>query len=266
MDIHNGYRTGYKRKAPSNQTKYGERTEDYYLYKTAEGRRKAAGYTRGYFPELKKRKTFTPGKDRTSGYYGKFGAAGEWKFLDTNMNNSSIASAGVITATIVAIPQGTTESERIGRKCTIRSIGFRYSLRLLEVDAAATPGNKDATRIIIYVDKQCNGATAAVLDILETATEHSFRNLANNQRFTFLMDEIVGMEYTTLASDGAGLVSSAGTNKEYSWYKKCLIPLEFNSTTGAIGEIRSNNIGVLLISQGGTPEIISQFRVRYSDN
>ena len=133
-------------------------------------------------------------------------------------------------------------------------------------DAVATPQSSDTVRMIMYLDKQANGAAAAVTDILESADWQSFNNLSNSGRFITLMDKSVILNYQNLASDGGGVVSSTNTAREGAFYKMCNIPLEFSATTGAMGEIRSNNIGVLLISANGQAKFESKIRLRFSDN
>ncbi len=187
------------------------------------------------------------------------------KFHDVDLDDAVVAAAGTVTATVNIIPQGVTEITRNGRKCTITQIQWRYECTIPEVDAAADPSTGDSVRVIMFLDKQCNGATAAVGDILEVTNWQSFRNLANTQRFQILYDKLHTLNYVGLASDNASVVSQAAVHRNFSFYKKVNIPLEFNSTTGAIGEIRSNNIGVLLISHGGGAGFESKIRLRFSD-
>ncbi len=220
---------------------------------------------------LKRRKAFVPGRDRIGGYYGRYAGAGrpgELKFHDVDIDDAIIGAGGTIEngGTINIIPQGVTENQRIGRKCTIRSIHWRYRLRLPELDAVATPGPADVIRIILYMDKQCNGATAVNTDIVEANDVNTFRNLANSGRFIILMDRTHVLNYATLASDGAGLVSGNSILRQYVFNKKCMSPLEFDSTTGALTEIRSNNFGVLVIGQSRVASINGKFRLRFSDN
>lgn len=230
----------------------------------------ARPYNKPYGTTYKKRKVggrpFVAGRDRVGGYYGRFsGVRGELKFHDVDLNDAVVSGTGTVTASINLIPQGVTESERVGRKCTIKSVHWRYNLILPEQDAQATPENGDSIRIILFVDKQANGATAAVTDILETATIHSFKNLANQQRFVFLSDKLTSLNYNSLASDGAGVVSQSRFLVQYTMNKTCNLPIEFSGVTGAIGEIRSNNIGVLLISSSTIMKFDSKFRLRFSD-
>ncbi len=69
----------------------------------------------------------------------------------------------------------------------------------------------------------------------------------------------------SLASDGAGVVSNSEVRQDYTFFKKVKIPLEFSAGTGAITEIRSNNLFVLLISEAGAAGFESKMRLRFSD-
>ncbi len=216
--------------------------------------------TRGTYKPYTKKKTAVQ-------YGGRYSVPnGEMKFHDVDLDDAVIEATGAITASINLIPQGVTEKTRIGRKCTIRSIGWKFQMQILEGDAQATPVNADTVRVIMYVDKQANKLTAAVTDILETADFQSFNNLANSGRFRTLMDRTYDLNPNAIGSDGAGLMSTAGKTLSDSFYKKCNIPIEFTAGTGAITEITSNNIGVLLIS--GQDEVTffgSKIRLRFSD-
>ena len=220
---------------------------------------------RGGLP-YKKRKLFVPGKDRIGGYYGRYtGVKGELKFFDQGVTDAVVDAGGTVTDTINDIAQGVTEKQRVGRKCVLKSIWVKYLLSLPEQDAQATPVVGDSLRLIVYNDRQCNGATAAVLDVLETADILSFKNLANEGRFQILCDKTMSINYLSLASDGAGVVSQASVEQWYTFYKKLDTPIEFNAATGAITEIRSNNIGFIVISESGICGFNSKWRVRFAD-
>ncbi len=162
------------------------------------------------------------------------------------------------------IAQGVTESTRVGRKCTLKSIGWTYEVTLPEVAAAASPPQPEHIRVILYLDRQANGAAATVTGILESADFQSYNNLANSSRFVTLMDRRFTMTYKA----AIGISASSDWPQQIisgQFYKGCNIPLEFDNTTGAITEIRSNNVGVLLISRGGVGGFASKFRLRFSD-
>ncbi len=235
-------------------------------YRGGYARARGVGYKKSAMIKSRRRAAlgrFRPGADRVGGYYGRYSNGGELKFHDVDLDDAVVSQAATVTDSINKIPQGITEKTRIGRKCTIKSILWRYNLRL---PATSTTGDtSDTVRVILYLDKQCNGATIADTDLLESDDFQSFNNLANSGRFRVLMDR-----NHTMASPsglGNGTTNFFGENREdFTFFKKCNIPIEFNNTTGAITEIRSNNIGVILVSESGLVQFGSKIRLRFSDN
>ncbi len=212
---------------------------------------------------------FVPGQDRVGGYYGRFSGRGaEHKFHDLDVNDAIVAAAGFIEPSCNIIAQDVTESTRVGRKATITSIQWRGQITLPIQDAVAAVLTGVTCRVILYVDSQANGNSPAVLDILETAVPHSFFNLANRTRFKILSDRQYALSYSSAGSDGAGLMSMNGVVREWVVSKKCSVPIEWDNTaqTGALGTIRSNNIGVCLVAQGGTIGVASGMRLRFTDS
>lgn len=209
------------------------------------------------------------GFERTSGYFGRYGPGvrnPELKWLDSDILDVVVAQVGAISSSIVLIPQGVTESTRVGRKCTITNIGWRISIGLPEIDAAVTPAQGDIIRCMLIHDRQCNGAYPAVTDVLEDAQFQSFNNLANKSRFRTLMDRSYAINYTGMASDGAGVVSQGSNLIEDSYFKKVNIPIEYDGATGAVTEIKSNNLFCLFISDTGSAGVWTSVRVRFSDS
>ncbi len=175
------------------------------------------------------------------------------------LDDTAVAIGGTITPTINIIAQGVTESQRIGRKCTIQSIGWRYNIQY--PSQAIMASTSDSIRIIMYLDKQANGETAAITDILESNDYQSFNNLSNSGRFRILLDKVVDMQQNAAI---AGPVTNE-QDKNFTFFKKVAIPIEFSAGTGAIAEIRSNNLGVLLLSRVGALRFDSKIRLRFSD-
>ncbi len=232
------------------------------------------GAARPFVPPSQKRarrSPIVPGRTRVGGYYGRYSGtggrtSGELKFHDFTVDDAVIAAGGVITDTINIIPQGVTEVQRIGRKCTIRSIMWRGKVSLPELELEGNPGTPERVRLILYLDKQCNGATATALGILEAVTPDDYRNLANSGRFNILMDKNIVLNYSTLSHFATNSFSMAGVTRNFSFFKKCAIPIEFDSTTGALTEIRSNNLGLLIVAEDGAASLVSRVRLRFSDN
>lgn len=202
-----------------------------------------------------------PGYTRTGGFYAAAAAsraapANELKFFDTNVDNATMAATGEVFPSVNLVAQGTGESQRIGRKLVIKSIDWKYTVSLPGGGAAA-----DTVRIIIFVDKQCNGSAATVAEILASTDYQSFNNLSNKGRFLTLCDK------TFTLNRNAGQLSSSypEVRMDGTWHKTLNLPIEFDSTTGAITEIRSNNIGVLQIDATSQAKLDSVVRIRYVD-
>ncbi len=203
----------------------------------------------------------------TRGRRAAAGAGEELKFHDVDVDDAAIATAGTIQngGTINIIAQNTTESTRIGRKCTIRAINWRYSIDLPA--QASMSETAEIVRVIMYLDKQCNGATATTTNILETDDYQSFNQLANKSRFRILMDRT----HTLVSPSGIAGPVTGLTQYEDSFFAKVNIPLEYDNSasTGALTTIRSNNLGVLLISKTGDSTgcaFDSKIRLRFSDS
>ncbi len=225
-------------------------------------------YQNGLVYPKRRRKTrvqeVTPMMQVTS-YRGRFANGGELKFHDVEVNDALIAQNGVIqnTGTINIIPQGTDENERVGRKCTIKSILWHYNLTLSE---SSSVGAIDTIRCILYLDKQANGLTAAATDLYKTDNYQSFRNLANSGRFEILYDKTHALNHQAAA--GNGTANDAGAwGIDRSFYKTVNIPIEFSGTAGSLTQIRSNNLGILHFAKAGARVVLdSKIRLRFSDS
>lgn len=204
----------------------------------------------------------TPGYTRTGGYYGRFGRGGEYKFFDTTLSFNVDATAEVpATGQLCLIPQGVTESTRVGRKCLIKSIDMKGMLTLTPSTEATC---STISWVYVVLDTQANGAAAAVSDVFNGSNPWEFlMDLANEQRFKVLKTFEVRLE------PQAGATGAYNNAKAMvHWFHRCNIPLEFSSTTGAITEIRSNNIFLIAGCSGGDDLVAFNgvCRLRFSDN
>lgn len=197
--------------------------------------------------------------------YQPFGA--EQKNLDTTIAAVNYTTAGALAptaGTINVIAQGDDENQRIGRRVKITKMFIRWDILLPTTAAADSASN--TFRTIFYLDKQCNGAAINVTDLLQTASFRSFNNLSNKGRFRILMDKTTTLNSTAGAGDTTNQ-EYARNRRHYIFTKifKKPIPIEYNGTTGAIGTIRSNNLGILIISQNTAGTFTATVRLRYVD-
>lgn len=204
-------------------------------------RRSSSGKT----PKVKKFKPNKPddGITRKVGFYGRYGRQArmrgvqpELKFFDTALA-FSFDQTGEVPATgqLCLIPQGDTESTRDGRKAWIKSIQIRANINYIP---GTSPNGTETVFLYVILDTQCNGAAAAITDVFTSADMSSnMLQLNNSGRFRILK------KFEMVMASRAGVSAAfSGDVKQISWYKRCNIPIDWNSTTGAITEIRSNNI------------------------
>lgn len=206
---------------------------------------------------------------RKSGYYGRFrGSGGELKFHDVGLSATSIATGGVFIPAandLTVIAQGTGESERIGRKIVIKKIQLRYRTTFNGVSGGSGPEAPETLRIMLVQDKQTNGSLWTTGQLMEDTTPYAFRNLANSGRFNVLMEKTLSLD----AGSGMGNGTSNDVNGKswfHSWSKICNIPIEYDSTTGAITEHRTNSLRMIVFAETGTQVSLEGVcRLRYSD-
>lgn len=142
------------------------------------------------------------------------------------------------TGQLALIPQGDTESTRDGRQCTITSIQIKGLLYFVPGVTAGT--SAEVSYLYLVLDTQCNGAAAAIDDVFTgNNLNTAMINLANSRRFRILK------KWRFSWNPAAGAIG-AGTLpymvKTIDFFKRVNIPMEFSGITGAITEIKSNNI------------------------
>lgn len=192
------------------------------------------------------------------GYYGRYGAhSSEKKFFDDTHDFATVASAGEVDNGMLNIAAGTGESDRIGRKINVTGVNLRARFTLPAGGLAP-----DVVRLMLVQDKQSNGTTANVTDVLETASIWSFNNLANKNRFKIIRDKICPLNFTA----GAAALEDFVHTEEWYVRLKRPMPIEYDGATGALTERRSNNLFLLAISDAGQGDVECWTRVRYADN
>lgn len=191
----------------------------------------------------------------------------ELKFFDTIRVADPVSNSGVIQNSLVLIPQGTGEKSRIGRRVFVRWISANWLIKLPAQAAlsAVTAVGGDVLRIIVFQDKQANGANTTVLDILETADFDSYRNLANLQRYRIFMDKTIIMNRQVAVNNSTtSTISLPESLRRCTMGMRVNIAIDYDGTAGTIDELQTSNISALYISQAGSVGIKdNKFRVRY---
>lgn len=175
----------------------------------------------------------------------------ENKFFDTALS-FAIDATGEVPATgqLALIPQGDTSTTRDGRQATITSIQIRASMVYAPGAGAVATGQ---SFLYLVLDKQCNGAAAAVTDVFTSATlAGAMFNLDNSDRFVILK------KWVHVWNPPAGATTAFNNvTQSIEYFKKCNIPMSWSSTAGAITEIRSNNIFLIAGSNAAIDDTIA---------
>jgi len=209
------------------------------------------------------RRAMIPGITRTSmAYRRSLPGSLETKWNDSTFSQTTSATGALVSFTgavngtsLCLIPQGTTDNTRIGQKINLKRIRIKFNAIL-----TANTVTGERIRIILWKDKQANGAAPAVTDILTNADIDSFINMDNTERFEIIKDR------TFIIQPQSGTAGSACLATPFMWRfnHKANTRIDYSSTAGAITELRSVNYGLLLL--GDTASTVSgRARVTFCD-
>ncbi len=201
----------------------------------------------------------------------------EKKFHDIEITGITGTPNGALW-TLGTVPQGASQSARVGRKIIVTDILFDG---YVFVPSQATNGPETVFRLEIVLDTQTNGAEFTVSDyraIHGVSVIHGFRNLNSVERFqTLYRGPLVGAN----ASASVGIAYNAADElTERVIQPGLIIPTAFNiktcveieyddsDTDGSISTQTTNSIHILFwdIFGGPTSRLHGTTRVRYVDS
>lgn len=182
----------------------------------------------------------------------------EHKYVTSGVTNSANAS-GTVTL-LNGIAEGDDSSQRTGRQLVLGAITYKGSA----APQVTAGGNfAGATRLIIFYDKQTNGALPAVTDVLTTADCWSPYQINNRDRFVILCDEI--QECNRLSTS-----FTSNSSVLFRGHKKLNMKTTYNTTTGVIGAVTTGGLFSLVISSDISGAALTasdtyNFRVMFTD-
>ena len=192
----------------------------------------------------------------------------ERKFYDTSYAAATIPVTGSITSnTVCDVAAGTGESQRVGRKICVKQLIIKGYAFL--PDATDKQNTADFVKIVVYGDKQANGAAATIANLLSSADVLSFNNLDNSMRFKTLASKIVTLHASGVGHGESSTPASSTQTGRGLRHFVINIPLnaiiEFSGTGGGVADLTSNNIGIYAITQAGDIQLEYKVRIRYTD-
>jgi len=186
----------------------------------------------------------------------------EIKALDNPIETLTVSNASSI-GVINYIRAGSSFCNRIGRKVEMTSV--RVSGYFQAIQTAEAP---QLARIMLVYDRQTNGAVPALADIIQSTDQAaansttilSGMNLNNRDRFTILMDKVLGGTGGDLKNHG------------FKKFKKISVNTTFNQLNGGnVGDIQTGSLYLLTFL--GTncvtvtaPVTTGRIRLRFMDN
>lgn len=168
----------------------------------------------------------------------------ENKYFDIQRSDT-IVSSGVVRALFTPFP-GSGVDDIIGYSCWLKS----WLMRIVVIPNSTEQLNY--LRVIMFQDKQVNGSTPAVTDVLESASYISPLNAANWQRFKVRFDKLY-----TVDSDGNG-------SQVDKIFRKFRILYRGDSSQGITV---TNGLYLLLISNQVTngPQVDFHSRIKFNE-
>lgn len=178
----------------------------------------------------------------------------ELKHFTTSVAIAALVNQTAQYSSLIIIPQGDDQGERIGDKITLKSISYK-----LQIGIAANETGGAACRFMLIYDRRPNGAQATAAEVLNTARTYGLMNLNNTAdkgRFQVLHDQV-----WTYSIAGKQL----GFEKAYIPLKN--LPVLYDAEVGDITDVQRGNLFGLFITEGNDQNISANgyIRVRYVD-
>ncbi len=186
----------------------------------------------------------------------------------------TVFTGGVSAGSFLGIAQGDDQNQRIGRKIVVTDLLWNGTVNLkgsIPGTADVVNSNWDEVRIIMYIDKQCNGAALSPKTLLvQTEDIETYRNIENASRFQVIWDKRLKVHGTPLlGGNGSATEMAVGSGfNTFKYHWRGRLPVEYDSSfvDGRISTIRTNNIGAVVVSNNVNPvttEIYGHMRVRF---
>lgn len=174
----------------------------------------------------------------------------EHKHIDTAPSSLTCDTTGGVVA-LHGCSEGSTSFERNGLSIRTKSIAMH--LKFIINAASTTP---QTVRIFLFKDKQPNGTTPSITDVLESVETVSLMNNENTTRFTVLRNWVVD-----LSPNGKEIHSE-------SFYKKLNYVTKYIGSTSAATDIGYNALylGYMSTEAANKPTVRYSARIRYIDN
>ncbi len=208
----------------------------------------------------------------------------ELKFYDQKLTQSNLTaptdastgerdpSATVLLNTVV---QGDGESNRDGRKITMRSIFIEGVIDVAIQASQSTANNATSIFIALVMDTQTNGATLNSEDVFTNPGANAilaaspFRNLQNIKRFRVLATVKMTLANPALAnatsfSADTGIIQN-GLQRRFRIFRRLSQQVTYTNTTETVANISDNSLHIIAFCNNTNlvPTISYNSRLRF---
>lgn len=216
---------------------------------------------------------------------GALVAVQEKKYFDATKASTALVATAASWASTEVDPtanslftptSGSGISNRIGRKVAVHKIKVHGTISFGVKTAQTQVSNYPDVRLILYMDKQTNGAQAQGEDVMASSgtaaavnNQLTFQSLANFGRFRVLKDKLLSIRDGVATNNAAGTTISmeCGTTP-FKWnivFKKPVV-VHFNATDGGtIADIVDNSFHMIALSSSTDAYIAYESRVVFTD-
>ncbi len=206
----------------------------------------------------------TRGFLRSGGAYRYAVGLSQLKWLDTFSTDwAPVSKTTLNKENICVVPQNTSPNGRIGNRICVKKIELNIEMNLPA--STAVTNSTDSVYFFVIQDMQTNAGSFAATDVLTAAAEapRQMRNLENTMRFKMLWQKRLTM--SSVYAGVAATDSSGWKQIQIRAHIKCNVVMEYSSTTGAIGEQKSNSLWICAGTTEAFMNVHSNVRIRYQD-
>lgn len=145
---------------------------------------------------------------------------------------------------------GNTTASRVGNQ--IKFVSHNMNIRIV-MNASASD---TFVRIVLFLDKQPNGALPGATSVFNTDTIDSFVNINNGRRFVMMMNKVYNVS------------TGSKTTLFIQKWMKYQFKTRYAGTTAAITDLATNScvLGLISSEATNTPTVEFNIRQRYFDN
>ncbi len=184
----------------------------------------------------------------------------EWKHFDNDSTNTPNDTLGIVDV-LTNMAQGDTSILRTGNSVLPKIISWK-----IDLVKHATPGTT-RVRVMLVRDKQFDGASPLINQILDETQIDSFYNIDNSSRFRILFDRMFLLTTDKPQLFTKGSVSfnkpQRGTNMHRHDFH-----IKYDGVGSGVGDLKDGQLVMVFLSDQATntPTVRMHSRLRYIDN